>query len=113
MAERDCPHLRVEAAPDGAAVVHLVDCAVLDELTGSTVGDELLRLAERRKGVPFLLDMGSIEFLTSTMLGLLVALHRKLRDGGGSLALYDVSPDLYEVFETAHLNQVFEVRPKG
>ena len=38
-------------------------------------------------------------------------LERKLRDGGGSLAVYNASPNVYEVFETAHLNQVFEVRP--
>jgi anti-sigma B factor antagonist len=111
MAEREHPHLRVEPTPTGAVVVHLVDCPVLDELTSPGVGDELLGLAEGRKGARFLVDLGAIQFLTSTMLGLLVALHRKLRDGGGSLTLYDVSPDVFEVFETARLNQVFEVRP--
>ena len=111
MSERSYPHLRVSPTKDGTVVARLVDCPVLDELTSPAVGDELLQLADARKGVPFLLDLGAIEFLTSTMLGLLVALHRKLRDGGGSLALYDASPDVYEVFETAHLNQVFKVRP--
>jgi anti-anti-sigma factor len=111
MSERFYPHLRVSPTKDGTVVVHLVDCPALDELTSQAVGEELLRLADNRPGVPFRLDMGAVEFLTSTTLGLLVALHRKLRDEGGPLALYDVSPDVYEVFETARLTEVFEVRP--
>jgi anti-anti-sigma factor len=113
MSERVFPHLRVSPTQEGTVVVRLVDCAVLDELTSQAVGDELLRLADGRQGAPFRLEMGAVEFLTSTTLGYLVALHRKLRDGGGSLALSDVSPDVYEVFETARLTQVFEVRPKA
>jgi anti-anti-sigma factor len=111
MSKRFFPHLRVSPTKEGTVVVHLVDCAMLDELTSQAVGEELLRLADDRPGVPFLLDLGAVEFLTSTTLGSLVALHRKLRGGGGSLALYGVSPDVYEVFETARLTQVFEVRP--
>src|SRR5947209_3614740 len=110
MAEREYPHLRV-APSEGAVVVHLVDCPVLNELSSPAVGEELLGLAEGREGTRFLLDLGAVEFLTSTMLGLLVSLHKKLRAGGGSLALCGVSPDVYEVFETARLNQVFEVSP--
>jgi anti-sigma B factor antagonist len=113
MAEREYPHLRAEPAHEGTVVVHLVDCPILDEVSSPEVGEELLGLADARGGARFLLDMGAIEFLTSTMLGLLVSLHRKLRDAGGSLALYGVSSKVYEVFETAHLNQVFEVRPQG
>jgi anti-anti-sigma factor len=112
MAEREHPHLRVEPTPTGAVVVHLVDCPLLNELTSPVVGEELLRLADGWPRTRFLVDLGAVEFLTSTMLGLLVALHRKLRDGGGSLTVYDASPDVYEVFATAHLNQVFEVRPQ-
>jgi anti-anti-sigma factor len=112
MSEREYPHLRV-GQKDGTVVVHLVDCAVLDELNSPAVGEELLGLADGREGASFRLDLGAIEFLTSTMLGMLVSLHKKLRAGGGTLAVYDVSPDVYEVFETAHLNKVFEVRPKG
>jgi anti-anti-sigma factor len=111
MSERYYPHLWVSPTKDGTVLIHLVDCPALDELTSQAVGEELLMLAGDRQGAPFLLDMGAVEFLTSTTLGFLVALHRKLRDGGGSLALYDVSPDVYEVFETARLTEVFEVRP--
>jgi anti-sigma B factor antagonist len=113
MAERAFPHLRVGTAQDGSVVVHLVDCAVLDELVSPTVGEELLGLADGQEGARFLVDMGAIEFLTSTMLGMLVSLHKKLRAGGGSLVVYDLSPDVYEVFETARLTQVFEVRPRA
>jgi anti-anti-sigma factor len=113
MAERDYTHLRVETAPDGAVLVHLVGCAVLDEVSSPDVGEELLGLAGSLGGARLLLDLSAVEFLTSTMLGFLVSVHRKLRDAGGSLAVHGVSADLYEVFETAHLNQVFEVRPEG
>ena len=111
MAEREYPHLRVEPTQEGTVVVHLMNCAVLDELSSPAVGEELLGLADGQEEARFHLDMGAVEFLTSTMLGMLVSLHKKLRAGGGSLALYDVTPDVYEVFETARLNQVFEVRP--
>ncbi|HZY85913.1 MAG TPA: STAS domain-containing protein [Gemmataceae bacterium] len=113
MSERFSPHLWVSPTKEGAVVVRLVDCPVLDELTSPAVGEELLRLADGREGAAFRLDMGAVDFLTSTMLGTLVSLHKKLRAGGGSLSLYDVSSDVFEVFETARLDQLFEVRPKG
>ncbi len=113
MSEREYPHLRVEPARDGAVVVHLVGCPVLDEMASQAVGEELLGLAGEQGGARLLLDMSAVEFLTSTMLGLLVRLHKRLRDRGGSLALYDAAPDVYGVFETSRLNQVFEVRPRA
>ena len=113
MSKREHPHLRVGPKKEGTVVVHLVGCPVLNELSSPAVGEELLALADGQEGAQFLLDLGAVEFLTSTMLGMLVSLHKKLRAAGGSLVVYDASPDVYEVFETARLNQVFEVRPKG
>jgi anti-anti-sigma factor len=56
------------------------------------------------------LNFGRVTSLASRMLGQLVALHHKLEAAGGRLALCEVSPFLYEVFEAAKLPGLLCVR---
>ena len=53
----------------------------------------------------------SIHDTTWAALGKFVALHKRVRAGGGRLALVNVVDTVYEVFAVTRLNQVLDVRP--
>jgi anti-anti-sigma factor len=57
-----------------------------------------------------ILDFGNVNSVSSTGLDMLIRLHLRLRDSGGSLALRSVHENVYEVFQVAHLIDLFQIR---
>jgi anti-anti-sigma factor len=57
-----------------------------------------------------LLDLEGVDRPTAAGLGELVALHRRLRDLGGTLILCNVSDTTYEALAVARLTELLEVR---
>jgi anti-sigma B factor antagonist len=102
--------LEVTAAK-GAAAVRVLPRA-LDEATARAVGQELLDVASGLGGGVLILDLGSVTYLTSTMLASLLDLQKKLRAAGGRLRLHNLTPTILEVFQVTRLNQVLEVYPE-
>ncbi len=77
------------------------------------VGKRLLRLVAEGDGRNIRLDCGAVKIVTAAGLGMLVAVHRRLREWGGRLTVCDLPPLVYEVFEVAQLTKVLDVRLKG
>jgi anti-sigma B factor antagonist len=103
------PPLRVEER-DGLTVVKLTTDELGEENAGA-VGEELSALAGRAAYPRLLLDLAEVRYLTSTGLGLFVALHHRARAAGGALSLANVSGPVREVFEVTRLTQLLDVRP--
>jgi anti-anti-sigma factor len=76
------------------------------------VGPQLLGLAAG-EGPDLRLDLGPVEYLTSSGLGLFLALHERVRAGGGRLSLHNVGDLVYELFAVTRLTTVLDVRPQG
>ena len=57
----------------------------------------------------FVLDLREVSFLDSTGLGVLVAAHRRTRNGAGSLRLVVTSSALLQLLRITGLSQVFRV----
>src|SRR5580692_901892 len=49
------------------------------------------------------LDFACIDSLNSSALGMLVSLHRRVNDAGGHLVLYNLAPDLRDLFRLTRL----------
>ena len=105
MAER---RLQVEQIGD-VTVVRFTSCNVLDEATAHLVGRELFELVEEDGHRQMLLNLAAVEFLTSTALGKLVTLHKKLRSRGGKLKICGVPPKIRVVFQITKLDTVFDL----
>ncbi len=56
-------------------------------------------------------DMNDVEMVDSVGIGVLVAAHNSLAKNGGSMAVLNVSKDIYSLFRTMRLDQHFEVTP--
>ena len=98
----------VRDVPDGLLVrVRLRD---LDAGAAMLLFDDLLLLS-RESGRPNLyLDCGAVAYLSSAVLGRLVLLHRKLRDGGGQLSLFNLTPPVGEVLRASLLTDLLDIR---
>jgi anti-anti-sigma factor len=106
---RPAPLLRARRAGD--LTLATVLAAHLSEANAEELGKELSRLAEGSAPPRLRLDLARVRSLTSTVLGKLVGLHKRVRAAGGELTLLNVAGVVYEVFEVTRLHQVLDVRP--
>ena len=70
-------------------------------------------MADELSPSQLLLDLGEVTYLTSTVLGALVSLHKKVRAADGELVLTNVTAAVYEIFLLTRLDQLLDVRPEG
>ena len=102
------PTLRLQKHGDVTVVRVAADD--LSEVKAHAVGEELFRLVEGKAGGRLELDLAEVGFLTSTALGKFVALHKRVRAGGGRFSLTNVGGRVWEVFAVTGLDQFLDVR---
>jgi anti-sigma B factor antagonist len=84
-------------------IVRFARTSILEDEAVALVRERLFDLVDHEGRRLFVLNFGRVTGLASRMLGQLVALHKKLQAVGGRLVLCEVSPFLYDFFETAKL----------
>jgi anti-anti-sigma factor len=77
-----------------------VENMISTELEGNTDGLEDCHL---------LLDFTNVECLSSVELGTLIGLHKRMRDCGGRLTLFNMCPHVYEVFTITRLETLLGI----
>lgn len=88
------------------------DCAVLqvtgevDVYTAPMLRERIRELAAKG-AVHLIADLGQVDFLDSTGLGVLVGGLKRLREDGGSLALVITTPRLLRIFQITGLTKAF------
>jgi anti-sigma B factor antagonist len=99
------PEFRLETAgPIG-------DCAVLrvtgevDAYTAPMLREQVRELAAKG-AVHLIADLGGVDFLDSTGLGVLVGGLKRLREAGGSLTLVISAPRILRIFQITGLTKV-------
>lgn len=82
---------------------------LLDEEKIQRLGKQLRTLGDQVGHRPLVLNFGTVERLSTELLGKLVALQRKMQDKGGRLTLCAVNPHVYEVFKILKLSHVLNI----
>jgi anti-anti-sigma factor len=90
-----------------------LNVGALEESDVERVRTRLFELAAGRPGQDFLLDLGQLEYVTSTGLALFVALHKRVLAGGGRLRLRNVRAPVYELFSITRLTGLLDVGQMG
>ena len=75
------------------------------------VGKELLELVSDRYKAFVVVNMENLEYFSSSMLGRLVAAHKKVVEGKGRMCLCAIRPVILEVFKITKMDKVFEIHP--
>lgn len=81
----------------------LVDLPVLDEFR-----DQLFAQATARPKMRLVLDVSAVTYLSSSALGKLVAVFKKVKETGGAMVVAGLKPALLPVFKVTSLDKVFE-----
>ena len=101
-------HFMVQVAAD-VTCVFLSDARILDETTVKVIAEELMRLVDNTFKIKLLIDFSNVEYLSSAVLGKLVAIHKKVQEGKGHMKLAAIKPSIREVFKITKLDKVFDI----
>jgi anti-sigma B factor antagonist len=110
--ELQLDHLpRKEGASGSVLMVRFTGGKVLlDEETLCGIRDKLLALADEPSAADVVFDFGNVEYLSSTTLGTLVRLRKKLHARGRRLTIGNLTPQVHEIFAVTRLDRVFDLR---
>lgn len=101
---------RVEVVQkDGITEVELLDAEILDEIDINKLAETLFSLVEEQPSIRLMLSFSRVRHLSSSALGVLIRLHKRISESGGELRLCCIQPTIYEIFKITKLNKVFEI----
>jgi len=92
----------------GVTVVDFSGLTILDQTTVESISrrlDELVEVKDRRK---LLLEFSEVKFLSSSLLGALISLHKKVTARNGRIVITSLRPELQKVFKIAKIEKLFE-----
>jgi anti-sigma B factor antagonist len=91
----------------GVVVVTLGGSSILEAAAIDALGRRLFELVDEQAHRKILLDFTQVKFLSSTMLGVLIRLQKRLQAINGRLAIYGLRPELHKVFKITRLEKLF------
>jgi anti-sigma B factor antagonist len=93
---------------EGVLIARLVVARHPSQKQIDDIGRELLTLPERSGGM-ILLDLREVEFISSALLGKLIALHSECKTGKIDLRIYNVPPLIMDVIKISRLDFLFKI----
>jgi len=94
--------------PDGEIVVHPE--GELDIATIPALREEWLSVIDDFQPDLLVIDLSAVNFLDSTALNAVIAVHRRQREHGGRLIVSNASPRLAKIFGLTGLRDFIDVR---
>jgi anti-sigma B factor antagonist len=82
----------------------------LDETKIQKLTKELGVLVDEPQRQRFVVDLGAVSFLTSTGIGAMIALQKKLKAGDGVLKLCSLHPDIRNLFTITQVDRLFDIQ---
>ncbi len=92
-------------------LVTLQDENILEEQQIRKLERALLPIVRQNEQKRLVLNFQNVKFMSSSFLGLLVKIHKRVIEAGGHLQLFNLDPKIHKVFEITHLVKVFDIVP--
>ena len=102
------PRISVEYAKN-AIIITFTDEKILEEKDIQALGESIVSVIEQAGQMNLILDFCNVRFLSSTVLGLLIRISKKVYERDGQLRLCSISPKIYEIFKITRLTKVFDI----
>lgn len=96
---------------DGVIVVRFRDRILVGGDEAQRIEQELNRMVEQHPGARLAVDFEGVQALSSSVLGSLVAVHRRLVQRGGRLVLCNLHRRVAEIFNITRLSDLFSIHP--
>jgi len=100
--------LNVTARND-ITLVELTDRKILGEMEISQISEQLNGLVAENDRPKLVLDFSAVAQMSSSALGMLITLHKHIRERDGQLRLCGIQPSIYEVFVITRLNEILRI----
>jgi anti-sigma B factor antagonist len=94
---------------DNILTIQFLAERLMDEGQLKRISTDLLALLDKSTQRQVILDFSKVKFMSSSMLGKLVQLHKKCKEYKVKLKLCGISPDIYEVFKITKLHKLFDL----
>jgi anti-anti-sigma factor len=98
----------VEHTPE-ATIVTLNDQRILHDEQIKEIEKAIMLVADQARRLDMILDFCHVRFMSSSFLGLLIKIHKKICERKGRLQLCNVDQNLYKIFEITQLNKVLDI----
>lgn len=104
------PKIAVEYV-ENVAIATIVDEKILEAIDIQALGDSIMPLVERKEDIKLVLDFSNVQFLSSSVLGLLIRVSKKVYESNGQLRLCAITGSIMQIFRITRLDKVFEIHP--
>lgn len=94
---------------DDVVVVGITRTHLNDEENIELLGRDLISIVEQYERDRIVLDLAGVEYMTSSVVGKIIALHRRMHRDGGRLVVCNVGESIEKILATASLLQYFNV----
>ncbi len=101
----------IEVTKNGVVyMAKFLETKILNDMVIEGIARELGELAADEDCTNLLLNFSGVGFLSSSVLGKLITLNKKMRGKGGQLKLCEMKPEIYELFTLTNLVKIFDIR---
>ncbi len=104
----DATRMTVSTEGD-VTVVELTDRKILDEVSIMQIGEQINLLLAGNDDPKLVIDFANVGHLSSSALGLLITLRKRIIEKKGKLGLCNIQPQIYEVFTITRLSETFTI----
>lgn len=102
------PKISVEYS-ENAAIVTLADERILEEEDIRALSESVMSVIEQAGHVNLVIDFRNVRFLSSSALGLLIKVSKKIYENDGQLRLCCINPKIQEIFKITRLTKIFDI----
>lgn len=92
-------------------IMRFRDKDILDQVNIHEMGEEMYALVEDSPGIKLLVDFEGVLYLSSSALGKLISLKRKVEENAGTIKMCRIKPEIMEVFRITKLDTIFKIYP--
>ena len=81
----------------------------LDSGEFDRLNESLLKVLDGKINGRWLLDLSAVDYMGSSVLGMLINMRQHIKTGGGKLALSGLTPRMAQIFRTCCLEKLFVI----
>jgi anti-anti-sigma factor len=94
---------------DNILTIQLLDERLMDEGQLKRIYNDVIALLDKTTEKQVVLEFSKVQFMSSSMLGKLVQVHKKCKEYKVKLKLCGISSDIFEVFKITKLHKLFDI----
>jgi anti-anti-sigma factor len=101
--------VQVSTTAQAIQVIDLTLPESLDSEEFDRLNESMLSTVEGKTSGKWVLDLSRVDYMGSSVLGLMINVRQHIKSGGGKLALCGLSQQLTQIFHTCCLEKLFTI----